>query len=235
MIRRWRQGVLLAAVAAAVVAGVLLATQPWGGETLVQEAAGQPSEYTLCNVSVSDIPADVAVGPYLLGEKFHVLIYVPVPEGEEKIAIDPDTGKGVPVESRIAIDAETGQVVFEHYKTPAEEAKLMGVLATLRVAEPDPSVPAWPRTDTPPQADKKDLRGLDWLPGMRYRPPDPGSGLVVSVITGTSLSSDSQTLVARTCDSEVRVDRETGQTIKMEVTPGEKAMFRRFLDEVLTP
>ena len=56
MIRRWRRGLVLAAVGAAIVGGVLLATRPWSGETPVEQAAASPAEYGVCNVSVNDVP-----------------------------------------------------------------------------------------------------------------------------------------------------------------------------------
>jgi hypothetical protein len=133
-------------VSVGLLLGALLIIQPWSGE----ETDGTLPEYSLCNVSISAIPADVEVAPYPLpvqtggpgetGTKIHLLIFVPLPPNK-KLIIDPETGKGTPVESRVAVDAETGEVVFEYYNPsrPADEAKLKGVLATLRVGPPDPS------------------------------------------------------------------------------------------------
>ncbi len=227
MMRRLRLGVPLIAVAV-VTGAVLFIIQPWSQE----EAAGQPVEFSLCNVSVGFVPQDVAVGPYPLptnsGQKMHLLIYAPLPQAE-RVIIDPGTAKGVPVESRVAIDAQTGEVVFEHYRTTAEEAKLKGVLATLRVGPPDPSVPAWPRTDTPPRAEKVEVSGPDGLAIQRYRPPDPGSGILVSVIEGTPYFFR---LVARTCSSKAEIDGQTGAVVTLDVTPEEMQMFQRFLAQI---
>ena len=236
---------LLIAVVAAIAAGVLLATRPWSDGTVAEEAAASPSEYGLCNVSVSNIPPDVSVAPFSFfppegsqwqpaksGRVIFVFLYIPLPPGQRPV-ISPDMSKDKPVQSNAVINAETGQVVAEGYLTPADEAKIKAVLATLRVGPWEPAGPAWPRTDTAPRGKVVEFpKVVETLadygkPTLKYREPEAGSGMLAGRI--------GQRLEAFTCASKLVLDAETGQVLDREVIAEEDAMFQRFLGEVVTP
>ena len=249
MIRRWRRGLVLTAVVAAIAAGVLLATRPWSDGTVAEEAAASPSEYGLCNVSVSNIPPDVSVAPFSFfppegsqwqpaksGRVIFVFLYIPLPPGQRPV-ISPDMSKDKPVQSNAVINAQTGEVVAEGYLTPADEAKIKAVLATLQVGPWEPASPAWPRTDTPPRGEVVEFpKVVETLadygkPTLKYRQPEAGSGM----IDGRLSRLDTQVLRAYTCDSIVEVDGEAGAILRKEVVPEEEAMFQRFLEQMEAP
>ncbi len=245
-----RRAVPLAAVAAVAVGGVLLATRPWSGEeAVVQEAAASPAEFGVCNVSVSNIPPDVKVAPFLVpvlegspwqpgksGQLIFLSVSIPLPEGQRPV-VSPDMGKDKPVQSNALIDAQTGDLVAEGYLTPADEAKIKAVLSTLQVGPWEPVGPAWPRTDTSPTGEVIELhKPVEVLADhdkmtLRYRRPEDGSGVFGGITQGDSFSH----LRAYTCDSILEVDGWTGNVLRKEVVAEEEAMFERFLDEVLTP
>ena len=237
VLRRWVP--LVAVFATAIAAAVVLAARPWAGEEVVQEAAANPSAYGLCNVSVRNIPEGVSVGPFPQptdedtpsGMKLYMLITFRLPL-EERTVFDEEKGHDVFVEPRAAVDAETGEVVFEYYNPshPAANAKIKAVLATLRVGPWEPAGPAWPRTDTPPQGKVEKPYGHPLNAGLEYRRPDPGVGMLTGVVQGDSF----QDLWVYTCDSTV-VIAASGKVIREEVVPAERAMFNRFLDEVVAP
>ncbi|MCH8346785.1 MAG: hypothetical protein IIC87_07665 [Chloroflexi bacterium] len=248
MIRRWRRGLVLAAVGAAIVGGVLLATRPWSGETPVEQAAASPAEYGICNVSVSDIPPDVRVSPLPFptfegsrwqptksGEAIFLVVSIPLPDGERPTV--PMSRDDV-VQSNAVIDAATGEVIGEGYLTPADETKIKAVLATLRVGPWEPAGPAWPRTDTTPNSEiveiPKPLRvASDYNKvSLKYRQPEAGSGMIAGRM---SFATMGDVLRAYTCDSIVEIDGETGAVLRREVVAEEQAMFQRFLNEVVVP
>jgi hypothetical protein len=236
----------IAAVVAAVVAGVLLATRLWEDGKAVQEAAATPAEFGVCNVSVSNIPPDVKVAPFLFpvlegagsawqpgksGELIFLRVSVPVPPGQEPFVDE----FGLPVGAgAVLINAVTGEIAAEGYRTPAAEAKIKGVLATLRVGPWEPAGSAWPRTDTPPTGEVVEIyKPVEVLADynkvtLKYRRPEHGSGMFGGITQGDNFSR----LRAYTCDSIVEVDAWTGKVLRKEVVPQEEAMFQRFLGEV---
>lgn len=254
MIRRWRRGLVLAAVgAAAIVGGILLAMEPWSGDTLVEEAAGQVSEYSLCNVSISNVPADVMVGArerlVAPGEKkIYLVVYAPIlteglPAATPGVTPTPVEGRMISelfddeggwIESHVVFDAQTGDVVEEYYNPahPADKVKLGAVKSSLIVGPPSPATSAWPRTDTQPTTEKIELAVPEGFKGLKYRPPEAGSGMLVSPIQGQPYG---QRLVARTCESRLVIDIDQngkGRIVVDDVAPEEQAMFDRFLNEV---
>lgn len=212
-----------------------------------ERAIAKPTEYSLCNVSISHVPGDVEVGAYPAPDpsgrgKIYLLIYVPL-AGGQRVTTHPSTGQTVPAQmSRVAIDAQTGEVAFEFYRpnAPEEKGKLGAVLASLEKGPPSPTDDAWPRTDTQPHNDKVTTRGLKGAPGLKYRPPEAGSGMLVTTIQGQPSPYSPpyeelvyrQRLVARTCDSIVEIDTQTGEVVTDMVQPGDREMFDRFLAEV---
>jgi hypothetical protein len=225
MIRRWRQGVLLAAVAAAaVVGGILLATRPWSDETLVQEAAGQPVEHRACNV-VFPIPPEssefeiipIAAKPFNDGNP-SLIVRMDTP----RRFTDPNTSEVTIERPGAFIDAETGKVLSETYYTPSDETRLREVLATIRVEPFDPATAPWPYSDAttaPIKLDKVPPNG-----GVEIRSPDPGSGLV--------LMDGGDFLDVNSCKSTMRVDIQSGAIIRQDIHPDDAAAFQTFLDQV---
>ncbi len=223
MMRRLRLGVPLLAAVAAVVGAVLAIVQPWDSaeDLLVHEAAGQGQEYSFCNVSLQ-APPSVRVFPRIApsppdGKLRQALVAVIDIPTEMRNAESP-----YELPSGIAIDAQTGEVLEESYRTPADRGILKGVLAARRIGPPDASIPAWPRTDTQPKASEKIKADK-----LEYLPPDPGAGMIISHI-----SAQSTLLQIETCKSKVSIDEETGVIVNREVHPDEEQMFQRLLNEV---
>jgi hypothetical protein len=218
---------------------------PWGGDD-VREAEATPADYGICNVSVSDLPEGVEAttlpypaprgdGNTPAGKSIYLFLRVPLAPDQPWSEEDPATGTVRDVRSRVVIDAVTGDVVFENYRTPAEQTMLKEALETLSVGPWRPVVDAWPRTDTSPTTGEvieirkpvEVLTDYDKVI-LTYRRPDPRSGLIAGTTRGDSFDRIS----AYTCDSIVEIDGRTGSVIRDEVTPDERAMFDRFLSEV---
>lgn len=244
-----RLGLPIVVLAALIVAGVLLATRPWAGE----EATARPAEFGLCNVSVNDIPPGVEVlafvspiagpegsawEPFKSGDLILLRVLVPVPEGQEPFVDE----YGLPLPAgAVQINAMTGEVEYEDYRTPEAESKIKAVLETLKVGPWEPAGPAWPRTDTSPDSDIVELRSaeealtVDTKPTLKYRLPEDGSGMITRRSTVSAGVGEPLMLRAFTCESIVEVHGTTGEVLQRDVVPEEEAMFQRFLDEVIVP
>lgn len=227
MRRFLRVGIPLAVAAAAAAAAFAFAIRPWedGPGSLVQEAAGQVQDYSFCDVSVQVPPGFIAYAterPSPEGRLTKVLVVeAERPKGEAGVA-ESVTGPPDKLPSSVAIDPKTGTVLGEHYSTSEDEQGIRQVLAGLRVGPLDTSVPAWPVTDTRPQAQDK-VKALK----IEYRSPDSRAGMLVSY-----LFAGSNVLRVSTCDSEISIDLESGTLIESKVSPAEQPAFDRFLDEV---
>ncbi len=230
MIRRWRRGLVLAAVAAAaIVGGVLLATEPWSdGETLVQEAAGGTIEQRICDV-VMDIPPR-GQGPDIVT----VRPSNPRHEGQLRGSVMVLGVLGNSPTSEVLIDALTGTVLEERYETPSHEATAQQVLQTVRVEPLDPSRAPWPYTDTAQvSAERVGEKGT-----FQYRFPDPGSGLMISGSGMDGIGWYAQGLRMENCRSllEILVTFRPGAEPEVKVTkdihPDDEAAFQTFLDQV---
>jgi hypothetical protein len=240
MSRILRLGIPLA-MGAAAVAAALVVTQPWdgGGES----AASQPEAqvYGVCNVSVRSAPDGVKVAPLSwpapkgqentpANESLYLALWIPSPSDAPRYTINPQTGLYSDVTSLVAIDAATGQVASEHYRTAEEEAALKGVVSTLKVGPWEPQGPAWPRTDTPPRNEPIEPLG-PFDAKVKYRQTEAGSGLTVGETHGDTFIRVS----AYTCKSVVDIDGRTGEIIREQVAPDEQAMFDRFLNRLQKP
>ncbi len=225
MRRSLRVGIPLA-VATAVVAALVMA-QPWheGPGSLVQEAAGQVQDYSFCDVSVHVPPGFIAYAterPSPQGRLTKVLmVEAERPKGEAGV-VESVTGPPDKLPSSVVIDPKTGAVLGEHYQTSGDEQRIGQVLAGLRVGPLDASVPAWPVTDTRPQAQEKIK-----VSKVQYRPPDSRAGMLVSY-----LFASSNVLLVSTCDSEVSIDVDSGALMKSKITATDKPAFDRFLGQV---
>jgi len=188
-----------------------------------------------CNVSVSNVPGGIEVGSRAWPnewdvEKFVLLLIVPLP-AEERTVPDPTIPDYIVWnESRIVIDAKTGEVLEEFFNPDRlnDEVQLKTTLETLVVGPPDPGAPAWPRDDVPPSLPKSRPGSPD--DPLIYQPPDHGSGMFVSAQHGTP--NPGERLIARTCNSSLVFDGTTGKVVVDDVTPAEREMFDRFLSEI---
>lgn len=232
MKRKMRLGLPGLGVAVLIAAAVLLTIRPWSDGPPAKEAAAHPSDYGICNVSVRNLPEGVRaeVWPFKeMGEISEgIYLMVSIPEVD-------DPGVSLNDRSRVVWDAVSGDLEFEYYRTPAEEAKLKGVVR--RVGRWEPVGPAWPRTDTPPQGDMAEVRkpaDVTTPQGkvvLRYRQAEYGSGLLGILTRGDSFAE----LRVFTCESEMVIDGWTGSVTRRQVVPEEEAMFQRFLEGVETP
>ena len=229
IIRRWRRGLVLAAVAAVAVTGVLLVTRPWSGETLVQEAVGGTIEQRICDV-VMEIPPRgqgpdiVTVGPR-----------IPPSEGQLRgpVMMLRVRGEGINT-AGVLIDALTGAVLEEHYQAPAQEATAKQVLQTVRVEPLDPSSAPWPYTDAAQvSAERVGEKGV-----FQYRFPDPGSGLMISKSNTDGTDGYALGLRMENCRSllEILVTFRPGiepeVTVTRDIHPDDEDAFQTFYDQV---
>jgi hypothetical protein len=231
-----------AAFFAALAAGSYTAGL-WTGDG-PDSAEANPAVIGICNVSVSNIPDGVKafyMPQPVLPEDWNtpthfairLILSVPQPEAMPLPTQDPQTGV-FPLPSSVGIDAATGELVFEDYRTAGEEATLREALAMVTVGPWQPAGPAWPRTDTAPTGEVIGIRKpVEVLTDydkviLTYREPDALSGLIAGTTRGDSFDRIS----AFTCDSIVEIDGRTGSVNRDEVTPDERAMFDRFLSEV---
>ena len=217
-------------VAAAIVAGVLLATGPWGGDTLVQEAAGGTIEQRMCDV-VMDVPP-IAIGP--AGDWVTVRLSNPSLEGQLRGPEKVLTVRGASKRSEVLIDARTGAVLEERYDTPSQKATAQQVLQTVRVEPLDPSSAPWPYTDSAQvSAQRVGEKGT-----FQYRFPDPGSGLMISGGGMDGIGGYAHRLRMENCRSLLeilvafRLGAEPEVTVTKEIHPDDEAAFQTFLDQV---
>lgn len=229
MIHRWRRGVVLAAVGATIVAGVLLATQPWSGETLVREAAGGTIVQRACDV-VMDIPPR-GQGPDIVT----VRPSEPSLKGQLRgpVMVLGVRGSGTNT-AEVLINALTGTVLEERYQAPSVEATALQVLQTMRVEPLDPSRAPWPYTDTAQVSTAR----VGEKGTFQYRFPDPGSGLMISGSGMDGIGWYALGLRMENCRSllEILVTFRPGTEPEVKVTkdihPDDEAAFQTFLDEV---
>ncbi len=85
-------------------------------------------------VARKPIEERLATGPGIGGLRYEVRLGIAV--NTETREID------YAIPSGIAIDAETGRLLDEYYRSGVEEERLKGVLATLRVRPPDSRAPS---------------------------------------------------------------------------------------------
>ncbi len=237
MKRTLRFGLPVAVLAALIVGGVLLATRPWSGDTLVQEAAAGTITYRLCDTIVEAPPKPK---PPIKPEKDLVSV-VPIveqtaagdliPKFEVRLRI-PSVGDP----SLVLIDAVTGTVLQELYSSPAHQALLRPVLNTVRTEPLDPATAPWPYTDAAQIPPSRGRAGP-----FELRSPDPGSGIVaVHHLENTPVGEPLlQAVIARNCRSTMAIiwqlypDGREEVTVERDVHPDDAAAFQTFYDEVV--
>jgi hypothetical protein len=167
-LRRWLPAAMLGA--ALVAAGVLFATRSGNEATEVDiqvppEDVGLVAGYRFCNVSVETFGRDVRVfartgpiPPHGLIRPVLVLAFQPQLGGDIVtqfggqptsalplgVAFESETGViDYAVPSTVVIEARTGELLDEFYRSPNEEVELRRVLRTLEIGMEDPTQPGY--------------------------------------------------------------------------------------------
>jgi hypothetical protein len=205
--------VFLGAALAAV-----LATQPWNSE----EAAGGTVQYRVCDTVIE---GPLPKGPPSQGSIRIVQLITPdgPPSLEVHVMGERDT--------LVTIDPTTAKV--ESAGVP--DARLQPVLDTLRLEPLDPSMAPWPYTDA---TQKPPVHATSAR--FDYRSPDPGSGLVISMMLAQATELPVvQILYVANCRSLMEIKAEFWEagkepvvTVSKNVHPDDEAAFQRFYDEV---
>ena len=236
MIRRWRRGVVLAPVAPAVVAGVLLAPRPWGGE----EAVGETVEYRVCNVVVEHAPGreenrwqpgGLKVTVTSTGDRGWTDLGMRI-EIENMPDVEADRVTAWH-ESGVTIDGETGAILSEVYDTSGDEALIEPVLATVRVEPVDPATAPWPYTDRVQVPPERFREG-----NLDYRLPDPGAGLMMGAVfmepVEPPMPEDFSYVVLHNCRSQMWIGHWTGNVRKdrTQIHPDDRVAFETFLESI---
>jgi hypothetical protein len=230
MKRTLRLALPIAAVAAAVVAGVLLTTQPWSGETPVQEAAAGTIQHRVCDLVIEAPSAGsardaVVVSPRRgepLGEPLQPVMKLKLLASGQR--------------SEAWIDARTGTTLEERYGTASQKAIMQGALQTARVEPLDAATAPWPYTQRTQVSLERQQAGV-----FEYRPPDPASGIVVShTYVDTEFGKPLvQIFEAKNCRStmlmrwELPPDAPAGVTVTKDIHPDDAAAFQTLLDAVV--
>jgi hypothetical protein len=128
-------------------------------------------------------------------------------------------------------------VFNEAYDSAADKAAIAPALERLQVGPWQPTVAAWPRTDTTPTSEVVQLpTSIEvaedlFKPTLKYREPEAGSGMWATYMTFATLP---EVVKAYTCESFIQLSH-TGEVMSWDVVPEEEEMFQRFLDEVVAP
>ncbi len=133
-------------------------------------------------------------------------------------------------ESRLAIDADTGQVIQDTTED-ADRAAIDAVLATLEVSEQDIATAPWPYSDMPPVMPRERLGNIT------YVPPDPASGIVISTVLADYFDERGSIEFIRIANaqSSMSVNTKTGLVGASgldHVSAEDKEAFQRFLSEI---
>ena len=225
MIRRWRRGLVLAGVGAAIIGGVLLATRPWGGEEVVQEAAAGTITYRLCDTVLEGPIAQPAPEWVAVSRR-------PAMDGDEpviNVILHSASSR-----SEVSIDPKTGGVLRELYADSSQETTLQEVLETVRLEPFDSETAGWPYTEVSQLSSEPAKQGA-----FEFREPDPASGILVSLIRGTGDGFHVHVLRAVNCRSTMEISAvfRTGTqpdevTVTKDIHPDDEAAFQTLLDEV---
>jgi len=220
MMRNLRRFVLPTALAA-VIAGLLI-IQPWGQE----EAAGKSYEFRVCNVVVQHPPKPPIVDPNRFPQQgVFDIAATTLGDGFLQLAMRVGTDK---VPQAAVIDGKTGQIIREENKELVKE-----ILNTMRVEPIDPASAPWPYTEATQVPIKRFKEG-----DIEYRLPDPGAGLVSSVIftnpAEEPIPEDLSYTVLHNCRSQMWIGQQTGQVLeaRTDIYPEDKAAFETFLGEI---
>ncbi|MCH8050682.1 MAG: hypothetical protein IIC86_01555 [Chloroflexi bacterium] len=236
-----RYGLAVLAGVVLIVGGVVLAlTQPWEGST----ATGETITYRTCDVTVEGPPppspeaffkpggltpgtiliSTRRLNPPVLSIRLPGTGTAPVPgaSGPDLLA----TG-----DSHVRINALTGGVLREVYRTAADEELLSGIASTARVDPLDPATAPWPYTDEAQLPVKRFETG-----NIEYRHPDPGAGIRISSYYGriTIPREDIGFLILDNCRSRSWIGTTTGKVLDemSDVHADDQAAFQRFHDDV---
>ena len=127
-------------------------------------------------------------------------------------------------ESRLAIDADTGQVIQDTTED-ADRAVIDAVLATLAVKEIDEKTAPWPYGSTLPSTPRERWGNITFIP------PAPGSGLTVYFEIGDSADGGGSAIQVTNGRSSVGIDADTGDVFPEtpSILPEDKEAIDRFL------
>ncbi len=129
-------------------------------------------------------------------------------------------------ESRLAIDADTGQVI-QDIAEDADRAAIDAVVATLTVKEIDEKTAPWPYGSTPPNTPRERLGNIMFIP------PAPGSGLTVYFEAGDTADGGYYALQVTNGRSSVGIDIETGAVFQgSNIAAEDQEAFDRFMSEI---
>ena len=125
------------------------------------------------------------------------------------------------------MDTRTGDVLHEFYLSAADEELLAEALSSLSVGPWKPAASAWPLTDTPPQGEIVTGDSLYLESIVSYRRPDSRFGFFAG-------NSDDE-ITVHTCQSEMVLNRATGEIKRADIAPDEQEIFDRFVSEISEP
>jgi hypothetical protein len=131
-------------------------------------------------------------------------------------------------DSVIVIDAETGKVIADHIE-PEDRATVDGVLGTLTVSPLDRSTAPWPYSGELPSLPRERKGNITFIP------PDPASGISISIQTGDGTGSPSTFLHVTNGRSVFWINTATGDASYDEavvMAPEDKDAFDRFLSAI---
>lgn len=218
-LRRWLGAAWL--LAAAVVLVVLLIARP-GDDRYSLTSSPDTIQYRLCDLVIEAPPPSgrLTEGAVFIGSRIDAPATADSHRPTMSIRLyDPGEMSAVHL-------AEDGTVLSEDYASAQHEARMKEILDTARMDPFNPATAPWPYTDA-----------VQWEMGrgrtdaFTYRWPDPGSGLMVSHISGVPAG-----LKLTGCQSSMTkppaFGGAGGMTDAEDVHPDDRKAFRNFFDEV---
>lgn len=239
---RVRHGLAVVAIAALVIGGVVLAlTNPWEDST----ARGQTITYRACDVTVEGPPppspeaffktGGLTPGTLLISTQSlnPPVLRIRLAGPPQPPPVDGFSGPDLLAAgaSHVRINALTGDVQRELYRTAADEELLSGIASTARVNPLDPATAPWPYTDETQIPVERFKTG-----NIEYRHPDPGAGISIRSYYGriTIPREDIGFLILDNCRSELWIGTTTAKILEemSDVHADDQAAFQRFHDDV---
>ena len=240
-----RNGLAVLAGIVLVIASVVLAlTYPWEDSA----ATGGTITYRACDVTVEGppppspeaffktgglTPGTVLIGMIIMPPGYPPVLSIRLPAPPQPPPVEGFSGPDLLAagESHVRINALTGDVQRELYRTAADEELLRGIASTARVAPLDPATAPWPYTDETQVPIERFKTG-----NIEYRHPDPGAGLRITSLYGrpTIPREDISFLILANCRSRMWIGTTTGKDSEemSDVHADDQAAFQRFLDDV---
>jgi hypothetical protein len=151
---------------------------------------------------------------------------VAVPEFAPAEIKPPDGGQVlllVKGESRLAIDAETGEILQDS-RQEADEQAIEHVLSTLTIDSGPPASNAWPYGGDPPNTPREAWGKITFLL------PDRASGITVNLQIGDSTEGGTNAIQLTNGRSTLSINADTGEIFKetTNIAPEDQEAFDRF-------